>query len=315
MSAGSDVVLFVQTYERSCIQKWLEAGHKNCPKTGVLLPHMGLTPNYVLRSVIAQWCESHGVEVPKKSGSKPKPTKLPEYSASERATVDHLLQKLKSGQADMQRAAAGELRLLAKRNFENRICIAEAGAIPLLVDLLSTLDLKTQEHAVTALLNLSINDNNKGAIVSAGAINPIVEVLKSGSKEARENAAATLFSLSVVDENKVTIGNSGAIPALVDLLKDGTSRGKKDAATALFNLSIYQGNKARAVRAGVVPPLMTLLKDSNAGMFLLPLISASFSHFLLSSALFSTYNSIVFLCVSLLEASQVRMSNSSLSLP
>lgn len=259
--------LAAQTYERSCIQRWLESGHRNCPKTGVLLPHMGLTPNYSLRSVIAQWCQDNGVEVPKKSGSKPKQVKVPECSVGDRATVEHLLQKLKSGQPDIQRAAAGELRLLAKRNVENRSCIADAGAIPLLVGLLSTQDLKTQEHAVTALLNLSINDNNKGAIVMAGAINPIVEVLKNGSKEARENAAATLFSLSVVDENKVTIGNSGAIPALVDLLKDGTSRGKKDAATALFNLSIYQGNKARAVRAGVVPPLMELLKDTNAGGF------------------------------------------------
>jgi hypothetical protein len=255
----------VQTYERACIQRWLDSGHRNCPKTGVLLPHLGLTPNYSLRSVIVQWCETHGIEVPKKSSSKPKPSKVPEYSAGERATVEHLLQKLRSGQADMQRAAAGELRLLAKRNIENRVCIAEAGAIPLLIGLLLSHDLKTQEHAVTALLNLSINDNNKGAIVNAGAINPIVEVLKNGSKEARENAAATLFSLSVVDENKATIGNLGAIPALVDLLKDGTSRGKKDAATALFNLSIYQGNKARAVRAGVIPPLMELLRDPTAG--------------------------------------------------
>ncbi|CAK9206532.1 unnamed protein product [Sphagnum jensenii] len=260
------IVATGQTYERSCIQKWLESGHRSCPKTGVLLPHEGLTPNYVLRSVIAQWCETHGLEVPKKPGSKPKPVKTPEYSAGERATVDHLLRKLTSSQPDMQRAAAGELRLLAKRNVENRICIADAGAIPLLVGLLSTQDLKTQEHSVTALLNLSINDNNKGAIVNAGAINPIVEVLKTGSKEARENAAATLFSLSVVDENKISIGNSGAIPALVDLLKTGTSRGKKDAATALFNLSIYQGNKARAVRAGVVAPLLELLEDANAGM-------------------------------------------------
>ncbi len=255
-----------QTYERACIQKWLESGHRSCPKTGVLLPHTGLTPNYVLRSVIAQWCETHGLEVPKKPGSKRKPVKVPEYSAGERATVDHLLQKLTSSQPDMQRAAAGELRLLAKRNVENRICIADAGAIPLLVGLLSTRDLKTQEHSVTALLNLSINDDNKGAIVNAGAINPIVEVLRTGSKEARENAAATLFSLSVVDENKISIGSSGAIPALVDLLKTGTSRGKKDAATALFNLAIYQGNKARAVRAGVVAPLMELLEDASAGM-------------------------------------------------
>ncbi|KAG5102609.1 hypothetical protein JHK84_047578 [Glycine max] len=60
-----------------------------------------------------------------------------------------------------QRAAAGELRLLGKRNADNRVCIAEAGAIPPLVDLLSSSDPRTQEHAVTTLLNLSINETYK----------------------------------------------------------------------------------------------------------------------------------------------------------
>ncbi|MCO5568619.1 hypothetical protein L7F22_022318 [Adiantum nelumboides] len=248
------IVATGQTYERSCIQKWLDAGNRTCPKTQQVLAHLILTPNYVLKSLIAQWCETHGVELPKKIPS------------GERQTIDVLLQKLSLGQPDVQRAAAGEIRMLAKRNAENRVCIAEAGAIPLLVKLLSSADPRTQEHAVTALLNLSIHDGNKGMIVSSGAIDPIVEVLKDGSMEARENAAATLFSLSVVDDNKITIGASGAIPALVSLLRDGTLRGKKDAATALFNLSIFQGNKAKAVRALVVPPLMQLLKDPSSDM-------------------------------------------------
>ncbi|KAF2295653.1 hypothetical protein GH714_033425 [Hevea brasiliensis] len=185
-----------QTYERLCIQKWLDAGHKTCPKTQQTLSHTALTPNYVLKSLIALWCENN--------------------------------EKLANGNLEQQRAAAGELRLLAKRNADNRVCIAEAGAIPLLVELLCSTDPRTQEHAVTALLNLSINDSNKGTIVKVGAIPDIVDVLRNGSMEARENAAATLFSLSVIDENK--------------------------------------GNKARAVRAGIVPPLMQLLKDAGGGM-------------------------------------------------
>ncbi|KAL8518051.1 hypothetical protein ACS0TY_009370 [Phlomoides rotata] len=255
-----------QTYERSCIQKWLDAGHKTCPKTQQTLLHTALTPNYVLKSLIALWCESNGVELPRKQGMCRNKRSGVSGSDCDRAAITALLQKLANGNPDQQRAAAGELRLLAKRNADNRVCIAEAGAIPLLVELLSSLDLRTQEHAVTALLNLSINEANKGTIVNAGAIPDIVDVLKNGSTEARENAAATLFSLSVVDENKVAIGAAGAIPPLIDLLCEGTPRGKKDAATAIFNLSIYQGNKVRAVRAGIVPPLMTLLKDPGGGM-------------------------------------------------
>lgn len=257
--------IVLQTYERSCIQKWLDAGHKTCPKTQQNLSHMALTPNFVLRSLIAQWCETNGIELPKKQG-RCRDKKSGSSSDCDRAGVYLLLQKLENGSRDEQRAAAGELRLLAKRNSDNRVCIAEAGAIPLLVKFLSSPDPRTQEHAVTALLNLSINESNKGSIVGTGAIPLMVEVLKNGSMEARENAAATLFSLSVIPDNKVTIGKAGAIPPLIDLLCQGSPRGKKDAATALFNLAIYQGNKVKAVKAGIVTHLMKLLVDHSAGM-------------------------------------------------
>ncbi|KAJ9178273.1 hypothetical protein P3X46_010170 [Hevea brasiliensis] len=255
-----------QTYERSCIEKWLEAGHSTCPKTQQSLNCTALTPNYVLRSLIAQWCEANGIEPPKRPSSSRCNKTTSAYSPAELTKIEILLHKLTSGSPEDQRSAAGEIRLLAKRNADNRVAIAEAGAIPLLVGLLSTPDSRIQEHAVTALLNLSICEDNKGSIISAGAVPGIVHVLKKGSMEARENAAATLFSLSVVDENKVTIGSSGAIPPLVTLLSEGTQRGKKDAATALFNLCIYQGNKGKAVRAGVVPTLMRLLTERGGGM-------------------------------------------------
>ncbi|CAL5386857.1 unnamed protein product [Camellia sinensis] len=253
-----------QTYERSCIEKWLGAGHGTCPKTQQTLTSNALTPNYVLRSLIAQWCEANGIKPPKQPSSRNKISSA--FSPAERTKIETLLHKLTSSNPEDQRSAAGEIRLLAKRNADNRVAIAEAGAIPLLVSLLSTPDSRTQEHAVTALLNLSICEDNKGSIVSSGAVPGIVLVLKKGSMEARENAAATLFSLSVIDENKVMIGSTGAIPPLVTLLSEGTQRGKKDAATALFNLCIYQGNKGRAVRAGVVPTLMQLLTEPQGGM-------------------------------------------------
>ncbi|KAI3514159.1 hypothetical protein L1887_12478 [Cichorium endivia] len=250
-----------QTYERTCIEKWLEQGHLKCPKTQQNLTSTALIPNYVLRSLIAQWCETNGMEPPKRARQS-----ASACTPAERSMIQNLLRKLNSVSPEDQRTAAGEIRLLAKRNADNRVAVAEAGAIPLLTHLLTAPDSRTQEHAVTALLNLSICEDNKGSIVSSGAVPGIVQVLRKGSMEARENAAATLFSLSVIDENKVTIGSLGAIPPLVLLLSEGTQRGKKDAATALFNLCIYQGNKGRAVRAGVVPMLMALLTEPQGGM-------------------------------------------------
>ncbi|KAI3747872.1 hypothetical protein L6452_10584 [Arctium lappa] len=179
--------------------------------------------------------------------------------------VKKLVEDLSSTSLDAVKDATGELRLLARHNNDNRIVIANCGAITLLISLLRSADQKVQENAVTALLNLSINDTNKAAIANADAIEPLIHVLETGSSEAKENSAATLFSLSVIEDNKIRIGRSGAIGPLVDLLGNGAPRGKKDAATALFNLSIFHENKSRIVQAGAVKYLVELM-DPAGGM-------------------------------------------------
>jgi hypothetical protein len=188
--------------------------------------------------------------------------------SDELTTASHvmkLVEDLRSQLDVVQTVAAEELRLLAKHNMDNRIIIGQCGAItPLLSLLYSEVNL-TQEHAVTALLNLSINEDNKAMIAEAGAIEPLIHVLKTGNDGAKENSAAALFSLSLLDEFKAKIGRSGAVKALVDLLGSGTLRGKKDAATALFNLSIFHENKARLVQAGAVKYLIELM-DPDTGM-------------------------------------------------
>ncbi|KAK7338834.1 hypothetical protein VNO77_19467 [Canavalia gladiata] len=254
-----------QTYERSCIKKWLKAGHGTCPKTQQILSSTVLIPNHVLYSLISNWCEANGVEPPKRLGSL-RLYKIMSDGSSEFIDLNILMRKLASSDLEDQRCTAGELRLLAKHNGHNRVLIAEAGAIPPLVDLLYAHDACTQEHAVTALLNLSIHEDIKECIMASGAVPGILHVLENGSMEARENAAATFFSLSVVDENKEPIGGSGAIQALVTLFCQGSQRGKVDAATALFSLCLYQGNRGRAIRAGIAPKLIEMLTKPGGEM-------------------------------------------------
>ncbi|KAM7470980.1 hypothetical protein LguiA_009163 [Lonicera macranthoides] len=256
------IVATGQTYERESIQKWLDSNHRTCPKTGQTLSHLLLAPNYALRNLILQWCEKNNFELPKKDsnvGSESSCTALIEEIYSS-------VQNLSSCQVDIQREAVVTIRMLSKENPDNRTLIANAGGIPPLIQLLSYPNSSVQEHAVTALLNLSLDEANKRLIAREGAIPKIIEVLHNGTDEARENSAAALFSLSMLHENKVMVGCLNGIPPLVDLLQNGTTRGKKDAATALFNLSLNQANKSRAIKAGIIPALLHLLKDKNLGM-------------------------------------------------
>lgn len=173
--------------------------------------------------------------------------------------VEKLIKDLKSQSTELQTAAASELRFLAKHNMDNRVIIGNCGAVAPLISLLHSSVKPTQEHAVTALLNLSINEKIKALIAEGGALEPLIHVLRTGNAGAKENAAACLFSLSVLEEYRTKIGRSDAVKALVELLGSGTVRGKKDAATALFNLSILHENKARIVQAGAVKYLVELL--------------------------------------------------------
>ncbi|XP_043711831.1 U-box domain-containing protein 15-like [Telopea speciosissima] len=250
-----------QTYERESIQKWLDTNHRTCPKTGQILIHLVLAPNYALRNLIRHWCDKNNVELPKKEA-----TVGLDSSVGLKEEISSLVQNLSSSQLEVQRTAVTKIRFLSKENPDNRVIIASNGGIPALVRLLSYPDSKIQEHTVTALLNLSIDVANKRSITREGAIPAIIEVLQNGTIEAKENSAAALFSLSILDENKTAIGNANGIPPLVDLLQNGTIRGKKDAATALFNLSLNQANKGRAIKADIVKPLLQLLNDKNLGM-------------------------------------------------
>ncbi|TYI63082.1 hypothetical protein E1A91_D10G296600v1 [Gossypium mustelinum] len=273
------IVASGHTYDRSSIAQWINTGHYTCPKSGQRLIHMALIPNYALKSLVHQWCQENNIPLMECSSNAESEKKTCEKAVdhisatkvaidSVKRTAEFVVGKLAMGSVDIQRQAAYELRLLAKTGMDNRRIIAEAGAIPFLVTMLSSNDPRTQENAVTALLNLSIFDNNKILIMAAGAIKNIVDVLESGkTMEARENAAAAIFSLSMIDDFKVAIGaHSQAIPALVALLREGTTTGKRDAAMALCNLALYNANKLKTVAAGAVPLLIELLMDDKAGI-------------------------------------------------
>ncbi|GLJ18794.1 hypothetical protein SUGI_0335550 [Cryptomeria japonica] len=254
-----------QTYDRASIQAWLDAGHRTCPKTQEFLPNLTLTPNYLVRTMIEQWCRWQGLqlECPLRNPNPNANEKGSEgMTPQDRAYLSSLVAKLSGERQSQRREAARELRALTRKKSLYRAHLAQEGnAIPALIPLLLSPDLETQEHAVTTLLNLSILDTNKKLIVEEGVLQPILEVLRNGSMPARENAAAALFSLSALEDNKIAIGASGAIPALVELLRDGSRRGKTDAASAIFNLCVSQGNRGKCVRAGVVPVLLKLMKN------------------------------------------------------
>ncbi|KAM7262731.1 hypothetical protein ACFE04_000414 [Oxalis oulophora] len=178
-------------------------------------------------------------------------------------TASFLVNKLSASSSHSLDAVNGfiyELRVLAKTDSDSRSCIAQAGAIPLLVRYLGqdtgSAYPNLQVNAITTILNLSILESNKTMIIETdGALNGVIEVLRSGSTwEAKGNAAATIFSLSGLQSYRKRLGRkTRVIKGLLDLIKEGpTAASKRDALIAILNLAADRETVGRLVDAGVI---------------------------------------------------------------
>lgn len=149
------------------------------------------------------------------------------------AAVMALVSQLGHGDLEEQRTAVQQLRFMARSDASSREFVADAGGIEALLPLLQSTDADMQEHAITTLLNLSVNPLLRVRITQTeGALDGILELLSCGlSSTAKENAAATVFSLLIVEDYREVVGKHPlAIPSLLALLRNAHShRGKKDA--------------------------------------------------------------------------------------
>ncbi|KAL5180753.1 U-box domain-containing protein 16 [Glycine soja] len=266
------VVATGQTYDRASIKLWMDSGHNTCPKTGQTLSHTELIPNRVLRNMIAAWCREQRIPFKVETVTGKHNSGVTNKAALEatRMMVSFLVNKLKGnghGKEDNDNVnvplsvedANGvvyELRVLAKTDSGSRACIAEAGAIPLLVRFLNAEENPSlQVNAVTTILNLSILEANKTKIMETdGALNGVAEVLISGATwEAKANAAATVFSLSGVAAHRRRLGRkTRVVSGLVGLAKTGPEGARRDALAAVLNLAADRETVARLVEGGVV---------------------------------------------------------------
>ncbi|MED6156212.1 hypothetical protein PIB30_012489 [Stylosanthes scabra] len=276
----SDPVILAtgQTYDRAYIQRWLDEGHRTCPQTQQVLSHTILTPNYLVRDMIAQWCKEHAIEMPK-----PVQDINQVVSNADRDHLDSLLHKLSLSVPD-QKEAARELCLLTKRMPSFRTLFVEsADVIPQLLSPLSSntarIHPELYEDLVTTILNLSIQDDNKKVFGEDPSVIALLnDALKSGTIQTRSNAAAAIFTLSALDSNKQIIGKSGAIKHLLDLLEEGQPLAMKDAASAIFSLCLVHENKGRTVREGAVRVILNKIIDQILVDELLAILALLSSH-------------------------------------
>ncbi|KAL1336084.1 hypothetical protein HN51_030484 [Arachis hypogaea] len=247
------------TFDRSSIQRWLDAGHRTCPITKLPLPdHASLIPNHALRSLISNFTPLTPTPIPNPSPPHPQPETLISSLTSSASSSSSKLDSLH------------QLTRLAKRDSLFRRRLTDSGIVPPLLSCVDSHDHGSlRENALSLLLILSLDDHNKVGLVAEGVVARLVAVISgtaagNPSPDCRALAATTLTSLAVVEVNKATIGAyPHAIESLVALVRDGKGREKKEAATALYALCSFPDNRRRAVECGAVP---VLLRSVDCGL-------------------------------------------------
>lgn len=142
--------------------------------------------------------------------------------------------------------------------------IADAGGIPLLVDLVRSGTAKQKVVASLALQRLAHGQGeNQLAIARCGGIVALVAFLQDGNEQQKIYAAGALQNIALHPENRIGIAAAGGIPLLVALLREDSDDQKLCASGILINLAQNSANKVAVMEAGGVAPLVSLLRNGT----------------------------------------------------
>ncbi|KAL9227421.1 hypothetical protein vseg_003110 [Gypsophila vaccaria] len=183
--------------------------------------------------------------------------------------------KFKSDDPYDQEQGAVSLRRITRNDENSRVKLCTPRLLYAIKALLISSYEKVQVNAVAALVNLSLEKENKVKIVRSGIVPTVIDLLKGRLSETQEHAAGAIFSLSLDESNRTAIGVLGALPPLMHcLVRSDSDRTRSDSALALYNLALDHSNRVKLVKLGAVPPLLAVLRSSNeaiAGRVLLVL--------------------------------------------
>ena len=201
--------------------------------------HTTLTPNYVLKTLIALWCESNGIELPKRQGNCRR-KKCGGSSLSEDAATT-LIKLLCEGTPTGKKDAATAIFNLSIYQG-NKPRAVKAGIVAPLIQFLKDAGGGMVDEALAIMAILASHHEGRVAIGQAKPIHILVEVIRTGSPRNRENVVAVLWSLCTGDPLQLKLAKEhGTEAALQEVSENGTDRAKRKAGSILELLQRMEG--------------------------------------------------------------------------
>jgi vacuolar protein 8 len=151
------------------------------------------------------------------------------------------------------------------RTDENRQQLVNAGAIPVLVQLLSSSDVDVQYYCTTALSNIAVDANNRKKLAQNEnrLIQSLVNLMDSSSPKVQCQAALALRNLASDEKYQLEIVRARGLPPLLRLLQSSYLPLILSAVACIRNISIHPLNESPIIDAGFLKPLVDLLGSTD----------------------------------------------------
>lgn len=154
---------------------------------------------------------------------------------------------------------------LTTRVDDNRQQLVNAGAIPVLVQLLSSPDVDVQYYCTTALSNIAVDASNRKRLAQTESrlVQSLVHLMDSSTPKVQCQAALALRNLASDEKYQLEIVRAKGLPPLLRLLQSSYLPLILSAVACIRNISIHPLNESPIIDAGFLKPLVDLLGSTD----------------------------------------------------
>lgn len=148
---------------------------------------------------------------------------------------------------------------------DNRQQLVNAGAIPVLVQLLSSQDVDVQYYCTTALSNIAVDAGNRKKLAQTEPrlVQSLVHLMDSSSPKVQCQAALALRNLASDEKYQLEIVRTRGLPPILRLLQSTYLPLILSAVACIRNISIHPLNESPIIDAGFLKPLVELLGSTD----------------------------------------------------
>ena len=148
---------------------------------------------------------------------------------------------------------------------DNRQQLVNAGAIPVLVQLLSSTDVDVQYYCTTALSNIAVDSGNRKKLAQTESklVYSLVRLMDSSSPKVQCQAALALRNLASDEKYQLEIVRTNGLGPLLRLLQSSYLPLILSAVACIRNISIHPMNESPIIDAGFLKPLVELLGSTD----------------------------------------------------